>query len=137
MTCSKDINARMAYAPVVDFSQLWNWCEYPLASNQSERTRFVNFMMAGTRTPAEVHTDFESSVKRWLVQQSRAPPRRQRDSDNSQQDSINVIADRITHESSSDRRQTHLTNALTSDGLDLEAEANWRVCYQCLMTTAR
>lgn len=125
----------MTFSPVTDFSQLWNWCEYPLASNNAERARFVRFMTSGTRTPAEVQADFERSVKRWLLQQSRLPPRRQRDSDSTREDTINVLADRIA--SSSDNRVSRGADTLDSEAPDPETELHWRVCTQCVMTTAR
>jgi hypothetical protein len=127
-------------AQITNFSQLWNWCEHPLASNTSERARFLNFMSSGTRTPNEAHIEFEESVKRWLAQQSRAPPRRQRDSDNAETDTINVIADRLAresqpneqHEGPADGSEPRLDAAVGD-----HVEPNWRVCLQCLMTTAR
>jgi hypothetical protein len=125
---------------IIDFSRLWNWCEAPLARNATERTRFMNYISGGTRTPDEVHTDFEESVKRWLVQQSRAPPRRQRDGDNVETESINVIADRLARDSDPNEQRWRLPD-LPTHGVDAtsveQEEPNWRVCFQCLLTTAK
>jgi len=137
----QDVNLQMRRrAQITNFSQLWNWCEHPLASNTSERTRFLNYMSSGTRTPNEAHTEFEESVKRWLAQQSRAPPRRQRDSDNAETDTINVIADRLARESQPNEQHEGPADISVPDldaGVGDQGEPNWRVCQQCLMTTAR
>lgn len=139
---SVDISQRMRHGQIVHFSQLWDWCEYPLAFNTIERVRFLDYISGGTRTPDEVHTDFEESVKRWLVlvQQSRVPPRRQRDGDNVETENINVIADRLARESGPGAQPQRLANfpALGVDTTSVhQEEPNWSVCSKCLMTTAR
>lgn len=135
-----DANQRIRHGQITDFSQLWGWCEYPLGSNTTERRRFMDHMSAGARTPDEAHTEFEESVKRWLVQQSRAPPRRQRDSDNVETDSINVIADRLARESEPTeqlQRPVDLSTPAANATLEEQEDPNWRVCFQCLTRTAR
>ncbi|KAF8323147.1 hypothetical protein DL93DRAFT_2223102 [Clavulina sp. PMI_390] len=128
-----DVHLRIAFPNVTDFGQIWEWCEPPLYHNLSERSRFVAYMTGGQRSPQEVLIDFENSLKRWLLQQSRVPPRRQRDSD-AIVESVNVIADRIA---ASNRPALARGTALGPAAPDPETERHWRVCYQCIMTNAK